>query len=160
MSQWDPMPLQLHKYKHTFMFKYKIILILKKKQLGNWTEIIFSDRLISKSKQKTDYLPKLYIYMRTCDQYFLTKTVPLISPGTLPSSRRYTPKGLVYQILLPSLISPGLPASAPVSYGKYSNSPAAMSCRREGSQQPQTLYLTCSPHGNKPLNSQKSARTA
>lgn len=98
--------------------------------------------------------------MHTCDQYFLTNTVPLISPGSLPSSRQYNPKGPMYQILLPSLISPGLPASAPVSYGKNSNSPAAMSCRREGSQQPQTLYLTCSPHGNKPLNSQKSAHTA
>lgn len=39
--------------------------------------------------------------MHICDQYFLTDTVPLISPGTLPSSRQYNPKGtIVYQILL------------------------------------------------------------
>lgn len=51
------------------------------------------------------------MHAHSCNHYFLADSMPLISPGPLPSSRQYSPKGIiVYQILLhPSQALDSLP---------------------------------------------------
>lgn len=101
-------------------------------------------------------MPPTTIHAHSCNHYFLADAAPLIFPGPLPSSRQYNPEGIVvYQILLhPSLALDCLPLQ------QCHMENTAASCWKRGSQYPQTWYLTCSPPGDRPLDSQKSIRAA